>query len=123
MTNEEAINLIADMDSDKYTAREAVALTMAIKALEAPPNDNWEGYSSRLWKAAYECGKADAEQTSALNKAREEIAAYGSIWAEYVIPGHTDHDIEKIVENVLKQAKEQVLAVIDKHRAESEDKA
>jgi hypothetical protein len=34
MTREEAINLIADMDSDKYTAREAVALTMAIKALE-----------------------------------------------------------------------------------------
>ena len=65
MTNEEAINLIADMDSDKYTAREAVALTMAIKALEAfeiPPNDNWDGYSSRLWKSAYERGKADAEQ-------------------------------------------------------------
>jgi hypothetical protein len=34
MTREEAINLLADMDSDKYTAREAVALTMAIKALE-----------------------------------------------------------------------------------------
>ena len=35
MTLEEAINLLADMDSDKYTAREAVAITMAIKALEA----------------------------------------------------------------------------------------
>ena len=63
------------------------------------------------------------EQTSALDKARAEIAAYGSIWVEYNIPGHTDHDIEVIVENVLKQAKEQVLAVIDKYRAESEDKA
>jgi hypothetical protein len=96
MTREEAINLIADMDSDKYTAREAVALTMAIKALE---------------------------QTSALDKARAEIAAYGSIWVEYVIPGHTDHDIEVIVKNVLRQAKEQVLTVIDKYRVESEDKA
>jgi hypothetical protein len=38
------------------------AFDMAIKALEAPPNDNWEGYSKRLWKSAYERGKADAEQ-------------------------------------------------------------
>lgn len=38
------------------------ALDTAIKALETPPNDNWEGYSSRLWKNAYERGKADAEQ-------------------------------------------------------------
>lgn len=37
MTKEEAINLLADMDSDKYTAKEAVALTMAIKALEQEP--------------------------------------------------------------------------------------
>lgn len=37
MTREEAINLLADMDSDKYTAKEAVALTMAIKALEQEP--------------------------------------------------------------------------------------
>ena len=35
MTIEEAINLLADMDSDKYTAKEAVALTMAIRSLEA----------------------------------------------------------------------------------------
>ena len=61
------------------------------------------------------------EQTRALDKVREEIATYGSIWVEYSIPGHTDHDIEKIVENVLKQAKEQVLAVIDKYKAESEE--
>ena len=58
---------------------------------------------------------------SALDRAREEIAAYGSLWVEYCIPGHTDHDIEVIVENVLKQAKKQVLAVIDKYR-ESDEK-
>ena len=37
-------------------------IDMAIKALEAPLNDNWEGYSKRLWKSAYERGKTDAEQ-------------------------------------------------------------
>lgn len=96
-------------------------IDMAIKALEAPPNDNWEGYSKRLYKSAYERGKADTEST--LDKARAEIEAYGSIWVEYSIPGHTDHDIELIVENVLKQAKEQVLKVIDKYKVESEDNA
>jgi uncharacterized protein YukE len=122
MTREEARSILQALVTH-YNAfsEESAAICMAIEALEAPPNDNWEGYSSRLWKSAYERGRADAEQTSALNKAREEIAAYGSIWVEYCIPGHTDHDIEVIVENVLKQAKEQVLAVIDKHRAESEE--
>ena len=37
-------------------------LDMAIKSPEIPPNDNWDGYSSRLWKSAYERGKADAER-------------------------------------------------------------
>jgi len=44
MKREEAINLLADMDSDKYTAKEAVALTMAIKALE----QRWIPISERL---------------------------------------------------------------------------
>lgn len=56
-----------------------------------------------------------------LDKIRAEINNYGSIWVEYKIIGHTDRDIENIVENVLKQAKEQVLAVIDKNKAESEE--
>lgn len=76
----------------------------------------------RAYDEGYEQGKADAEQTSALDKARAEIAAYGSIWVEYSIPGRTDYDIHRIVDHVLLQAKEQVLAVIDKYR-ESEDKA
>ena len=46
---------------------------------------------------------------------RAEIEAYGSIWVQYTIPGHTDKDIEQVVENVLKQAKEQVLEIIDRH--------
>ena len=111
MTRDEAINLIADMDSDKYTAREAVALTMAIKALEAPHNDNWEGYSSRLWKSAYERGKADAEaeQVSALGKIKEEIERTRKIYLDM-------NDIDWL------NGCDYVLAVIDKYR-ESEDNA
>lgn len=57
-----------------------------------------------------------------LDKIRAEIANYGSIWVRYKIIGHTDQDIKNIVENVLKQAKEQVLDIIDKYKPESEDK-
>ncbi len=71
MTREEATErikiILAEATEDEYavcyvTSDDADALVFAIKALEAPPNDNWEGYSSRLWKSAYERGKADAEQ-------------------------------------------------------------
>ena len=49
-----------------------------------------------------------------LDKIWTEINNYGSIWVEYKILGHTDRDIERIVENVLKQAKDQVIEIIDK---------
>jgi hypothetical protein len=81
------------------------------------------GYSENEIRESLDMAIKALEQTSALDKARAEIAAYGSIWVEYVISGHTDHDIEVIVKNVLRQAKEQVLTVIDKYRVESEDKA
>ena len=63
MTREEASTLLEELKgigSDYEAINDA--LDMAIKALSAPPNDNWQGYSSRLWKAAYERGKVDAEQ-------------------------------------------------------------
>lgn len=50
-----------------------------------------------------------------LEKIRAEIAEYGSIWVQYYIKGHTDTDIDKLVEDVLQQAKSQVLAIIDKY--------
>ena len=129
---------------EKFTETEyGEYLDMAIKALEAwgkvekdihtaIDNALMHGYGDNYINACEtilqiiqkqeKCLKMDkAEQTNALDKARAEIAAYGSIWVEYCITGHTDHDIEVIVERVLKQAKEQVLAVIDKYR-ESEDK-
>lgn len=59
----------------------------------------------------------------ALDKIRAEIAEYGSIWVEYKIIGRRDKDIEQLVSDVLSQAKKQVLDVIDKYKAESEDKA
>ena len=65
MTNEEAIIHIETLrtvtkDIPKYSGKAIdEAIDMAIKALERA---DLEGYSSRLWKSAYERGKADAEQ-------------------------------------------------------------
>lgn len=72
MTREEAIQFLDNMKheeagraigKDGFYAElmgyHVEALNMAIKALEVADLD---GYSSRLWKAAYERGKADAEQ-------------------------------------------------------------
>jgi len=61
MTREEAIDELFWIREDENDLKGKEALDMAIKALEAPPNDNWEGYSKRLWKSAYARGKADAE--------------------------------------------------------------
>lgn len=61
------------------------------------------------------------EQESALDKVRNEIDECGSIWVAYAITGHSDRDIENLIEGVLKQAKEQVLNIIDKYRTESEE--
>ena len=65
MTNEKAVEVIrtecyvaTPLDIDRSILVNT-ALDTAIKALEAA---DLEGYSSRLWKAAYERGKADAEQ-------------------------------------------------------------
>ena len=58
------------------------------------------------------------EQEPVLDKISAEIAEYGSIWVEYKITGRRDKDIEQLVTDVLKQAKKQVLDVIDKYKAE-----
>lgn len=55
---------ISDLLDLDRTRMVNTALDMAVKALETPPNDNWEGYSKRLWKSAYERGKADAKAES-----------------------------------------------------------
>jgi hypothetical protein len=75
---------------------------------------------------AYKCGLEDGrrkalEQEPVLDKVRNEIAECGSIWVAYAITGHSDRDIENLIEDVVKQAKEQVLNIIDKYRIESEE--
>ena len=60
------------------------------------------------------------DKQKVLGKIRSEIAEYGSIWVEYKITGRRDKDIEQLVTDVLKQAKKQVLDVIDKYKSESE---
>ena len=61
------------------------------------------------------------KQERVLDKIREEIAEYGAIWVAYAITGKSDKDIEQLVSDVLSQAKKQVLEIIDKYKAESED--
>jgi hypothetical protein len=57
-----------------------------------------------------------------LDKIRAEIAEYGSIMVAYAITEDTktDKGIEKLVSDVLSEAKRQVLDIIDKYKAESE---
>lgn len=57
---------------------------------------------------------------NAIAEIRAEIEEYGSIWVQYTIKGRTDKDIGDIVENAIKQAKKQVLYIIDKHTKERE---
>ncbi len=61
------------------------------------------------------------KQEPVIDKIRGEIADYGSICVSYAITGRKDSDIERLVKSVLKQAKEQVLDIIDKYKAESEE--
>ena len=57
-----------DKDNVKYC-------NMAIKALEAPPNDNWDGYSSRLWKSAYERGYDEGYKQACKDKIESPYCA------------------------------------------------
>ena len=52
---------------------------------------------------------------SVLQEIRQEIAEYGSICVEYVAKNRGERDIELLIEDVLRQAKEQVLEIIDTH--------
>ena len=118
-------------DSIAYqaTLKEKEFYDMAIKALETV--EEFEkaqiitGGRLNGRTYAYKCGLEDGrrkalEQEPVLDKVRNEIAECGSIWVAYAITGHSDRDIENLIEDVVKQAKEQVLDIIDKYRIESE---
>ena len=100
MTREEAIKRLksdiykyADFTENPNENEFWTAFDMAIKALEVADLD---GYSSRLWKAAYERGKADAEQRwipvkwHEITEEEREKEGYSSEWLVHldcVLPG------------------------------------
>ena len=59
MSREEAIKILRAYCSPNGVGFPDVKRAITV-ILEQPPDDSWETYSSRLWKAAYEKGKADA---------------------------------------------------------------
>lgn len=125
-------------------------LDMAIKALEAPHNDDWEGYSERLWKSAYERGKAEAEQRwiPVSERLPEEYGEYMITWttshsmvngkysllgiAEYELSGEYDHEnnrfrgewlLEDYIKNYPNVKVTAWMPLPEPYKAESEDKA
>lgn len=122
MTREEAIAIfkerlvIAETYADCDLGGYDEAMRMAIKALEQEPKSEWQKDNEIL--KAYSDGA-----NGVLDKLRAEIEKYGSIWVAYAITDETktSKGIEKLVSDVLKQAKEQMLNVIDKYKRESEE--
>lgn len=47
---------------DKDCKQNAIDLLMSAPTIDIPHGDDWEAYSERLWKNAYERGKADRPQ-------------------------------------------------------------
>lgn len=114
MTRKEAIRLLTTKRAQPSTDYQmAEVYTMAIEALEQ------ETFINKPCCISGEVCEHD--KNVVLDKLRAEIAEYGAIWVEYKITGRRDKDIEQLVSDVLSQAKKQVLEVIDKYKAESED--
>lgn len=99
-------------DASGYTRSKDKSIRTACAIREEKYADYYKEISATMRK--YQ------KQERALDKIRSEISEYGSIWVEYKITGRRDKDIEQLVTDVLKQAKKQVLDVIDKYKAESE---
>lgn len=85
--------------------------------VNAPSEHEW----CEAFKTAIDTMRKYQKQERVLDKIREEISEYGSIWVAYAITGKRDEDIEQLVSDVLSQAKKQVLEIIDKYKAKSED--
>ena len=113
MTREEAVAVLeAFIDNPLFSNTHKAVFNIAIHDIKQ--RHDWDINNLILInKENYE--PADRE---ILDKIRTEINQYGSIWVQYTIKGHTDKDIEDIVEDVLKQAKQQMLDLIDKYRNE-----
>ena len=128
MTKDEAItelSVLWERNGEPTDGRYREALDMAIKALEGADLD---GYSSRLWKAAYERGKAEAEQTSALGKIKaklieEKECAYADFErykVEYL--GQDWSDVyDSLPQDDFRYGLERCIEIINKYIAESEE--
>ena len=64
---EECLKLLA---RPRYTVKTAIE---AIPSVDIPHSDDWEKYSDRLWKNAYERGKADRPQGKWKAKSFHEV--------------------------------------------------
>lgn len=81
-----------------------------------------EGYDKHPLPEWYALDNAikTLEQEDVLEKVRVEIEAEmnncSSMWVGHEFIGHTDQYIENVLHNVLSQAKERMLNIIDKYR-------
>ena len=113
MTREEAIEALKWFKEYKQLKEETYRIQ--------DKNGNWYYLITEQDFEAFDMAIKALEQEPIIDKIRAEIAEYGSIWIEYKITGNSIRDIEKLVSDVLSQAKKQVLDVIDKHLSESEN--
>lgn len=80
--------------------------------LDNPRYDDYELTQALIW--AIKALDREEKVLKALEDVKAEIAEYGSIWVGYTIKGHTDRDIQRTIEDVIKQAKAQVLEIINR---------
>lgn len=137
MTREEAVTVLkAFMENPLFSAVHKAAFNIAIHDIKAYQDwninnlilvnkDNYEPIEQEPteWEHDHEILKAYSDGANeVLDKIRAEVAEYGSIMVAYAITKDTktDKGIEKLVNGVLQQAKEEVLEIIDKHKTESE---
>lgn len=114
MTREEAITVLkAFMDNPLFSEVHKAAFNIAIHDIKQ--RHDWDINNLILInKDNYE----PIEQEPILDKLRAEIAEYGSIWVEYTITDNSVSGIENLIEDVLEQAKDQVLQIIDKYQTQ-----
>ena len=112
MTRQEAVETLKMARAEvewEYPMDYAVAFDMAIKELSKNETDKMA--EIKLLQAE---PNIEIEVKKALEDVRAEINRNG-LWVSYKIEGHNDSDIDKLIGNVLKQAKRQVIDVINKH--------
>ena len=108
MTREEAIRIATGLRTDFKCKSDTMVdfCNTVIKALEQEPTKNDLGV---------DCTVSSYDTNEEMEDIRNEIFSYDASFIEYTIEGHSDSDIEKIVENVINQFKDLVLDVVSNH--------